>query len=93
MELWVVFLFIILSQFLLSVKKDFMSRFAGLFFAFLIGLFTIVEGITTNYSLFLEPLPSEVVLISPGSLHAILIFLLIALTSLAQMLDLFGRRR
>ncbi|MEM4605825.1 MAG: hypothetical protein QW103_02205 [Candidatus Pacearchaeota archaeon] len=93
MELYVIFLFIFFCAVLRNTKNDFLSKFVSTLIQGILGMFILTTGITTKYTLLLQPLAEEIVLIEPNSLNSIILFLTITMTSFAQMIVLAGRKK
>lgn len=93
MELYVIFLFIFFCAVLRNTKNDFLSKFVSTLIQGILGMFILTTGITTKYTLLLQPLAEEIVLIEPNSLNSVILFLTITMTSFAQMIVLAGRKK
>lgn len=93
MELYVIFLFIFFCAVLRNTKNDFLSKFVSTLVQGILGMFILTTGITTNYTILLQPLLEEIVLIEANSLNAVILFLAITMTSFAQMIVLAGRKK
>lgn len=93
MELYVIFLFIFFCAVLRHTKNDSFSKFVSALTHGIVGMFILITGISTKYTILLQPLTEEIVLIEASSLDAVMLFLIFTLTSFAQMLVLASKKK